>query len=144
MRQAANEAIHREAIMQASLLLFLVGRRQELPICVQEGSKAPGETGSNLLGVEGGWANDADLLRTSCVSEDPTTATSVDAIFCLIITNAAYRSLVLAAPLQAMSFCPAGSVAVSNRLHEYIWHDSRRSQSRLRVYRWCVIGSGVA
>jgi len=122
MWQTPHEAVRVESIEHSSFLLVLRGRCEKLSIGVKERCKASSEGGPNLFGMKGGRTNNAYLLRTPAVSNDPTSSASVDSVLRLIIAYCTHRPVIVKPPLQAMTFRPVGSFIVPNGLHQHAWH----------------------
>lgn len=139
-RETLEEAIHVEAIEHASLLLVARCGVEIFPVGVEETGETAHERGSDLLRVEGGGTDDADLLGAPVVADDGATGAPVHAIFGLVVADGTDRFLVVRSPLETVAFDPGRCFRVADRLHQHVGHDRRSGYCRLRVSRWGVAG----
>ena len=94
-----------------------------LPVRVEEAGETAHECGSDLLGVEGGRANDTDLVSAPVVAEDAAARAPVHPIFSFVFADGTKRLLVVRSPLQTVAFDPCRCFGVPDRLHQHVGHD---------------------
>ena len=70
MWNATEELLHVEVVKHACFPALTGCWVEKLPVGVEEGSEAADERCTNLVGVEGGWADDTDAVETSEVHYD--------------------------------------------------------------------------
>lgn len=139
-RETLEEAIHVEAIEHARLLLIARGGVEIFAVGVEETGEAAHECGSDLLRVEGGGTDDADLLGAPVMADDGAAGAPVHAIFGLVVADGTDRLLVVRSPLETVAFDPGRCFRVADRLHQHVGHDRRSGYCRLCVGRWSVSG----
>lgn len=122
-RQTLEEAVHVEAIEHACFLLVAGCGMEILPICVEETGETAHEGGANLLGVEGGGTDNADLVRASIVADDAAAGAPVHAVLGLVFAHGTDRLLLVRSPLQTVAFDPGRRFGVADRLHQHVGHD---------------------
>ena len=154
IRHTLHKLVHPELVEHACLFTLACRRNKILAVRIQKASEAAHERCPDLIRTEccrthHTYGIDASAMRVraaTCVllvcdfakRAILHTCASIDTFVGLLIANGTRCFLLLSPPRQAVPFLPAHGFRISNWLHCYPRHNSRCSQSRLCVHRWCI------